>query len=279
MRRKSKVVTIISIMIIIVLIVGGVFIYKDKTISKSVKKGTELLKEGEYNKALASYELALDDNKNNNEALKGKDMISSYLNAKKYFEDGKIEKAKETIDKIDDSYKDINTFKEDVDNLKSKINEYIEENKKITENISKVRDLINKKDFNKAKDLINDLEKDNLSSSNKETLKDLKGRVNSEINNEDKEKNSTKKKISYSNFKKPFMTEDEAEELINNELGNEKVSYGFLRSQGAQATMLYYFKEYQNTDYGVVKGQNYIVNGTTGEITTEDGESVMPAIR
>lgn len=279
MRRKSKVVTIISIMIIIVLIVGGVFIYKDKTTSKSVKKGTELLKEGEYNKALASYELALDDNKNNNEALKGKDMISSYLNAKKYFEDGKIEKAKETIDKIDDSYKDINTFKEDVDNLKSKINEYIEENKKITENISKVRDLINKKDFNKAKDLINDLEKDNLSSSNKETLKDLKGRVNSEINNEDKEKNSTKKKISYSNFKKPFMTEDEAEELINNELGNEKVSYGFLRSQGAQATMLYYFKEYQNTDYGVVKGQNYIVNGTTGEITTEDGESVMPAIR
>lgn len=279
MRRKSKVVTIISIMIIIVLIVGGVFIYKDKTTSKSVKKGTELLKEGEYNKALASYELALDDNKNNNEALKGKDMISSYLNAKKYFEDGKIEKAKETIDKIDDSYKDINTFKEDVDNLKSKINEYIEENKKITENISKVRDLINKKDFNKAKDLINDLEKDNLSSSNKETLKDLKGRVNSEINNEDKEKNSTKKKISYSNFKKPFMTEDEAEELINNELGNEKVSYGFLRSQGVQATMLYYFKEYQNTDYGVVKGQNYIVNGTTGEITTEDGESVMPAIR
>ena len=75
------------------------------------------------------------------------------------------------------------------------------------------------------------------------------------------------------------MTEDEAEELINNELGSEKVSYGFLRSQGVQATMLYYFKEYQNTDYGVVKGQNYIVNGTTGEITTEDGESVMPAIR
>lgn len=279
MKKKSKVITIIAIVVIIVLIVGGVFIYKDTTTSKSVKKGTELLKEGEYNKALASYELALDDNKNNKEALNGKDMISSYLDAKKYFEDGKIEKAKETIDKIDDSYKDINTFKEDVDNLKSKINEYIEENKKITENISKVRDLINKKDFNKAKDLINALEKDNLSSSNKETLKDLKGRVNSEINNEDKEKNSTKKKISYSDFKKPFMTEDEAEELINNELGSEKVSYGFLRSQGVQATMLYYFKEYQNTDYGVVKGQNYIVNGTTGEITTEDGESVMPAIR
>ena len=77
---QKKYISIIIAVIVIIAIGVGFFVYKNNTQNKGIQKANELIKEREYDKALASFELVLDDHSNNQDAIKGKEMLEDYIN-------------------------------------------------------------------------------------------------------------------------------------------------------------------------------------------------------
>ena len=142
--NKNKKLIIVGVVLILI-IAGGVFsffAYKEYKTQKIVDKGIEYLNKKEYEKAITTFDLVLDEKSDNKEALQLKDMINKYLEAKKYFDNGELEKANTLVNEIDKEDSNYKEFKEDVDKLKNNVNSDIKKNKEIDDNINKVRDLI-----------------------------------------------------------------------------------------------------------------------------------------
>lgn len=195
MNKNKKIITI---SIVVILIVAGGILgfskYKESKIQKMVDKGIEYLNQKEYEKAITTLDLVLDEKPNDDEALKLKNMVDKYLEAKKSFDNGDVEKANKLIDEIGKEDSNYKGFESDVNNLKDQINAYMEKNKEIDENINKVRSLINENKYNDAEDIINKLEKDKLNDIQKKQVSDLKERVNSELDKQKVEKKVKKEK-------------------------------------------------------------------------------------
>lgn len=185
--RKKYIIPIV-ILVIIILGVGSVFIYRNVSTNKEINKGIELMSQKEYEKSLACFDLALDSNSNNDKALQLKEMVNTYLDSKKLFESGEVDEANKEINDINQEYSNYNGFKDDVNDLKNQINSDIKNNKEINDKIDKVRGEIDKKDYNEAKSLITNLEKEKLDKNQKQQVEDLKGRVNSELEKIESEK-------------------------------------------------------------------------------------------
>ena len=193
---KKKYISIIIAAIVVIGVGVGFFVYKNNSQNKGIEKANELIKEREYDKALASFELVLDDNSKNQDAVKGKEMLEDYMNANKKFNDGDLEEANKLLSNIPSEYSNYKELKEDVDSLKDKINKAIDDNKEIDKSIDNIRDLINRNEYNKAKKAIDSLQNKNLDENQKKTLEDLKGRVDSELEKSDENSSSSNKENS-----------------------------------------------------------------------------------
>lgn len=188
MSKKTKVVSVSIIVIVIVLICGGFFFYKTSSTDREIKKGVELISEKQYEKAVATFELVLDDNNSNTKASELKDMVQNYLDSKKLFDENKFADAKDKIDSINEDYNNYPSLKDDVNNLKDKINANIKNDNSIKDDINKVRDLINENRFSEAKNIIKKLQDKKLDDNQKQQVSDLEGRVDSELEKADTSK-------------------------------------------------------------------------------------------
>lgn len=193
---KKKYISIIIAAIVVIGVGVGFFVYKNNSQNKGIEKANELIKEREYDKALASFELVLDDNSKNQDAVKGKEMLEDYMNANKKFNDGDLEESKKLLSNMPSEYSNYKELKEDVDSLKDKINKSMDDNKEIDKSIDNIRDLINRNEYNKAKKAIDSLQNKNLDENQKKTLEDLKGRVDSELEKSDENSSSSNKENS-----------------------------------------------------------------------------------
>lgn len=193
---KKKYISIIIAAIVVIGVGVGFFVYKNNSQNKGIEKANELIKEREYDKALASFELVLDDHSNNQDAIKGKEMLEDYIDANKKFNDGDLEESKKLLSNMPSEYSNYKELKEDVDSLKDKINKSMDDNKEIDKSIDNIRDLINKDEYTKAKKAIESLQNKNLDENQKKTLEDLKGRVDSELEKSDENSSSSNKENS-----------------------------------------------------------------------------------
>ncbi|GAA0860250.1 hypothetical protein GCM10008916_25750 [Clostridium nitritogenes] len=205
MNKNKKIITI---SIVVILIVAGGILgfskYKESKMQEMVDKGVGYLNQKEYEKAITTLDLALDEKPNDDKALKLKNMVDKYIEAKKSFDNGDVEKANKLIDEIDKEDSNYKGFEEDVNNLRNQINTYMKKNKEMDENINKVRNLINENKYNDAKNIIDKLEKEKLSDIQKQQVSDLKGRVKSELDKqklEEKEKQEKQEKAVAENKK------------------------------------------------------------------------------
>lgn len=192
MKKKQG---IIAIIVIIVLIIGGIafFVYENGSKNKGIEKAKQLIEQREYNKALASFELVLDEDSGNIEAKEGKDMLDKYIEAEKNVKDGDFKKAEEEIKEIQNSYTNYSSFKNDVDKLKEKIEEGLKQNTNTINDINKLRSLIDNKKYDDAKKLVDKLNNSKLTEDQKNTVKDLNARLSAEIKNssQSKEENNS----------------------------------------------------------------------------------------
>lgn len=190
---KKKYISIIVAIIVIIAVGAGLgfFVYQNNTQNKGIEKANELIKEREYDKALASFELVLDDNSKNQDAIKGKEMLEDYIDADKKFNEGNLDEANKLLSNMPNEYSNYKELKEDVDSLKDKINKAIDDNKEIDKSIDNIRDLINKNEYTKAKNAIDSLQNKNLDENQKKILEDLKGRIDSELKKVNEKANSS----------------------------------------------------------------------------------------
>lgn len=148
MKRKVS----IAILLIISLIFCGC---GNSIVDKSIEQAKKSIESKEYDKALASLELALDEDKDNEEANKLYSIIDGYKRAKNLVDENKMAQAKETIDKIDEDY--INySIKDDVDSLKEQVDNYLKEVENITTVLSECENMFNNKQYAECKNNIND---------------------------------------------------------------------------------------------------------------------------
>ena len=189
MKKKHIIITLIVIIIIIAACIIGFYVYRNSAINKQIEKADSLVNDSEYDKALAQYELILDNDSDNKKAKEAKEMLEEYLHAKKLYDEGKLDEAKESIEKINKSYESYNNFKDNIEGLREKINESLKTNKDIDSSISKARDLIENKKYEEAKKVLDKINSSDLKENQKQTIDDLKGRVDSEIKNKEQSKN------------------------------------------------------------------------------------------
>ncbi|WP_394899125.1 tetratricopeptide repeat protein [Clostridium paraputrificum] len=148
MKRK---ISIITLLMMSLMIVGC----GNSVVKKSIEQAKTAIENKEYDKALASLQLALDEDKENEEANKLYSIVDGYQKAKKLVDENKIAEAKEIIDGINSDY--INyVIKDDIDNLKSQINNYLKEVENITALLNEAENMLNNKQYAECKSHIND---------------------------------------------------------------------------------------------------------------------------
>ncbi|EGT3616247.1 hypothetical protein FHH43_08385 [Clostridium perfringens] len=155
---------------------------------KSLAKGKELINENQYEKAVASLELALDYNPKNKEAKELRDMVEDYLEADKAFKDGNIGKAEVKIEAIGDKDNNYHNFKKSVDILEKSIDEKAKYEKEIDNDIKKLSDLIDNGNYADALLLSKSLDGRDMSKQQREKFDNIKMKLNSKISIESSNK-------------------------------------------------------------------------------------------
>lgn len=148
---KSKILSIVGVLMIGLIFVGC----GNSVVKQSIEQAKTAIESKEYDKALASLQLALDEDKENEEANKLYSIVDGYQKAKKLVDENKIIEAKEIIDGINSDY--INyAIKEDIDNLKSQVDNYLKEVENITALLNEAENMFNNKQYTECKSHIND---------------------------------------------------------------------------------------------------------------------------
>jgi len=142
--------------------------------NKALDKGKELINEGQYEKAVVSLELALDENPKNKEAKGLKDMIENYLEASKALDEGKIRKAEVKIQNVGEKSNEFPNFKKCVDALNKNIDEKSEYDKDIKSDMEKLEKFIDNKNYSDAVLLTKSLDGRVRTKEQKEKLEQIK---------------------------------------------------------------------------------------------------------
>ncbi|MGL4772192.1 MAG: lysozyme inhibitor LprI family protein [Clostridium sp.] len=125
----------------------------NSVVKKSIEQAKSSIENKEYEKALLSLEMALDEESNNKEAKKLYDMVEGYQNAKKAVEDNKFDEAKKILDNLDSEYTSY-AIKADIDLLKSQLDTYGNEAEKVNEILNEAEALYNEKKYTESKMLL-----------------------------------------------------------------------------------------------------------------------------
>lgn len=148
MKRK---ISIIILLMMSLMIVGC----GNSVVKKSIEQAKNAIESKEYDKSLASLQLALDEDKDNEEANKLYSIVDGYQKAKKLVDENKIAEAKEIIEGMNSDYISY-AIKDDIDNLKSQIDTYLKEVDNITALLNKAENMFNNKQYVECKNHIND---------------------------------------------------------------------------------------------------------------------------
>lgn len=171
--KKTK-ITIIFMVLALTLTGCGNSIAK-----KSIKQANTEIASKNYDKALASIELALDEDKGNTEAKKLYSILKSYKKAQSALKDNNIDEAKKALDGIDAKYSNY-AIKDDVDLLKNQVKEKSKGIEVANNNITKLEGLIREKKYDESKTLIEEINKSSLNEEQNSKIKELNFKIESE---------------------------------------------------------------------------------------------------
>lgn len=163
----KKFLGLILILLIVIFVGCGNGIEK-----KAMDQAKLALANKEYDKASVSLQLALDENSQNDEARKIKEIIDTYLEAKKLFDGNNIDYANEKILSIDKLYSNY-PIKDDIDSLKTDIENKIALRDKVKNDIDKSDKLITEKKYDEAQSILNGLDKSVLDDIQKNKVNGL----------------------------------------------------------------------------------------------------------
>ena len=160
----KKIGIILTLIVLVVSLVGC----ENSESKKAMEQGKMEMANKEYDKALASFKIALDKESSNEEAKRLTTLIDNYKKANDEFEKGNINDANKIMNQIDEeTIKD--SIKNDIDNLKSKINQH----DKIDKEIVHIKELIKENKYTEAKKSIKEIDVDKLNKKDKNEINEL----------------------------------------------------------------------------------------------------------
>lgn len=124
-------------------------------VKKSIEQAKVLMESKEYEKAILSLEMALDEDGKNKEANKLYNIINGYQDAKLAKEEDNIKEASSILDAIDKEYVNY-SIKKDIDSLKQEVEKRLKETEKVDDLLIKADNLFNKKKYRECKDYLMD---------------------------------------------------------------------------------------------------------------------------
>ena len=122
-------------------------------VKKSIEQAKVLMESKEYEKAILSLEMALDEDSKNKEANKLYNIINGYQEAKLAKEEDNIKEARSILDAIDKEYVNY-SIKKDIDSLKQEVEKHLKETEKVDDLLIKADNLFNKKKYGECKDYL-----------------------------------------------------------------------------------------------------------------------------
>lgn len=193
----KKLIIIVSAILLGISMVGC----GNSTSKKAIEQGKLAMANKEYDKALSSFKLAIDEGSNDEEIKSMTSIIENYNEANLKFEKGNLEEAKEILDKINKDYAKY-SIKDDVDNLKENIDNKIKSQKEISSKITDIKDLVKNENYSNANTLIKELDKNKLSEKDKNEINELQSNIDlqlAKIEEEKKEKEQKQMEEDYAN--------------------------------------------------------------------------------
>jgi len=160
----------------------------------AINQGKEELQKKEYNKALALFEIALDNDDENEEIDVLKNIINDYIIAKEYLEEGKIEESQKTIDGINSQYSEY-SIKDDINSLKNQIDEDMKTNEAINNDIKKLTALYDEKEYDDAIKMVSELNIKKLNDKQEKEINNINEKIEAELKIIEDEKKGKLKKI------------------------------------------------------------------------------------
>jgi DNA primase large subunit len=161
----KKIGMILTLILLVVSLVGC----ENSASKKAIEQGKMEIANKEYDKALASFKIALDKESSNEEAKRLTTLINNYKKANDEFEKGNIDDANKIMNKIDEGTIE-DSIKNDIDNLKAKINQQ----DKIDKEIVHIKELIKDKKYEESKKSIDKIDSDKLTNKDKKEIDELK---------------------------------------------------------------------------------------------------------
>lgn len=124
-------------------------------VKKSIEQAKVLMESKEYEKAILSLEMALDEDSKNKEANKLYNIINGYQDAKLAKEEDNIKEASSILDAIDKEYVNY-SIKKDIDSLKQEVEKHLKETEKVDDLLIKAENLFDKKKYGECKKYLAD---------------------------------------------------------------------------------------------------------------------------
>ncbi|MCI9978122.1 DUF1311 domain-containing protein [Clostridioides difficile] len=234
----NKIKTIIVVSLLAISMVGC----GNSTAKKAIEQGKLAMASKEYDKALASFQLAVDEGSKDEEILNISEIIEKYNEANNIFKEGKIEEAKKIVDEINEEYKKY-AIKDDIETLKKSIEDNHKVAKEIKSEIDKLSNLVEEKKYDEANNVISSLEGKELTEEQINKVSEMKNKIKE--NKTELVQNSQSKKDEY--LKKLKRIEDEV----------SKISYDgdTLQMKEASSKVFKKWDNVLNEIYGVLKSQ------------------------
>lgn len=160
----KKIGIILTLILLVISLVGC----ENSQSKKAIEQGKLEMANKEYDKALASFKIALDKESSNEEAKRLTALIDNYKKANDEFEKGNINDANKIMNQINEETIE-DSIKNDIDNLKAKINQH----DKIDKEIVHIKELIKEKKYDEAKKSIKEIDIDKLNKKDKNEINEL----------------------------------------------------------------------------------------------------------
>ena len=135
---------------------------------KEMDAGKTALTNKEYKNALSSFERALDEKKDDSDAIVLVEQTKIMIEAVKLKEETKIEESIQLFEKVENTKNGNNALIKQAKEERTALLAILEQKKKYSEQLVKSEELINKKNYAEAKDILNKLVSETKDNKNLE---------------------------------------------------------------------------------------------------------------
>ena len=213
MRRITGI--IISLILAITIVGCG-----GSNVNKNLEQAKAEIEKADYDKAISILEESILKGKENSEVNELLLNLKEYKKGVELYKEENYSEAKTILDSINPEVLN-EKIKEEIKEMLEKSNKELEEEKKINDEIEKVKKLYDEKKYDEANASINNLNKNELNDKTKEKLKDIEKNINLELKKIEDKNREEKKKEEERKKQESQKTENE-KKTVNSNLAQDK---------------------------------------------------------